>query len=1276
MERLTISKLEKQTIYEIYRACRICGAGGGYRMPIIQNIVALDTSDVELVQKIQECLQLEVRSDDRMPPLICELCVDKVNDYYEFLKQSRQTNIRTRTRLGLPLQTVKKSEPVQSSPGDCTLGDKALACVDKPAPKKSKAGPKCSKKEEDNVNVEEPPVPSPAESRASSVSSRSSRTARRAPTPPRPVRVLKSATKTTPIMLGNKKVAEKEQEKGTESNDFIKAVRGLGKELHDLIQDNQKYDENSLLVPRSMKRKETEPPRPGIIPKRTRATLKEPVKELVKEPSPPRYKPGPKSRQAPREDPKSRTAPKEDPKSRLAPREDPKSRTAPKEDPKSRLALRDPKSLQGAKEDPKSRQAPKEDPKIPVPLKILKSKSKLNVVSTPPKVEEPPPKTTPHCTICDTPFKSHSGLSNHLKTHLVTYTKLCQACNPCGKWFVTTEEAATHHRYHRAATFPYHCRRCFEDYKTLPDYDSHISNGLCMPYDLIPDVKCERCWKTFITSTLMDAHRCQGVDGRPGGNCSKCSRGYLTQRTLKAHQKTCTYKKPAGGLIADPDVLRRLKPMQVRIARCDDLLARTGGRVDASTVKPNHGLDKNYLYPYIRFKSVKPKPLRRILAARGPIRDKPERDRYTHWDSDDSDSNSIIKTVDSLSTLCLKKIFSKNMLGKVPRKKRKEEIDAFDSVNDFSIDSDINNIISSLNDDLNNDCVRRNRKDSLIAIAINDIIGVPNFVPNFKLGNDNVARSSNDVHINDKNESNSNVIAGNESLNEIDKLKDLNDVEIENEGTDTVVSASDISTELHLIESESRDNTRNEAVCERMGDNMETNDTETKNDLDDKNKDENVEINNDEIRNFTSVDGKNNDDHFKDCNETNVQNNHLSTEEDYKYAELNHSENNIDDLDNQDKSDNMQQSSNNGNAITNNDSEVSNDNLGTKNRYENTDINYDLETQNSKHENQNINDLDNSHKSDNVQQNSNNDNVVTNNDSEISNENLESKNNHENIVMNDDLATQNNKHENVNPDHSKILNDNLSIDDDPVINNSETQNENDVQQNSETDTQNDNFNISHKDIKNDDINSHLDNLNEDLNAVNLNSETNTHSDCINSNVDTKYNENTQLHRIEDETKNWDVSKNVLEEPSFEAQNSPEKELQNSAVNGITTSDNFGESIKETKKITNESPIKHSIENLIGDTDKNPDKYIDEVISSIEDIINKNSRNEDTNDHLTNGEHSNQMDDRMLMDALDTHIGEGKEKTDNEKITLDDLLPKNNTPMELDDISDDDFNFDA
>lgn len=60
MDRMLNSKKEKQTIYEIYRACRLCGAGAGYKMPIIQNVVDLDDNDVELKQKIRECVQIEV----------------------------------------------------------------------------------------------------------------------------------------------------------------------------------------------------------------------------------------------------------------------------------------------------------------------------------------------------------------------------------------------------------------------------------------------------------------------------------------------------------------------------------------------------------------------------------------------------------------------------------------------------------------------------------------------------------------------------------------------------------------------------------------------------------------------------------------------------------------------------------------------------------------------------------------------------------------------------------------------------------------------------------------------------------------------------------------------------------------------------------------------------------------------------------------------------------------------------------------------------------------
>lgn len=50
----------------------------------------------------------QVNRDDRMPPLICELCVDKVNDFYEFREMCRATNARVRASLGLPPQTMSQ----------------------------------------------------------------------------------------------------------------------------------------------------------------------------------------------------------------------------------------------------------------------------------------------------------------------------------------------------------------------------------------------------------------------------------------------------------------------------------------------------------------------------------------------------------------------------------------------------------------------------------------------------------------------------------------------------------------------------------------------------------------------------------------------------------------------------------------------------------------------------------------------------------------------------------------------------------------------------------------------------------------------------------------------------------------------------------------------------------------------------------------------------------------------------------------------------------------
>ncbi|KAJ2942295.1 hypothetical protein O0L34_g15843 [Tuta absoluta] len=215
--------LDTKTIYEIFRACRLCGAGGGYKMPIIPSVVGFDCADIELRQKLKECVQIEVNQDDKMPPLICELCVDKVNDFYEFLLMCRETNVKTRQRLGLP-----EPYPQSSSEGDnCILGVTEPVFVqdddDEPLSRRQAGNPPPSKRKEDkkkdrvkslkkelkNLIKTESVSRSTREARATrrdhragSSSSRSSRT-RSSPTPVRETR--QSAT-SSDMTLGRSKI--------------------------------------------------------------------------------------------------------------------------------------------------------------------------------------------------------------------------------------------------------------------------------------------------------------------------------------------------------------------------------------------------------------------------------------------------------------------------------------------------------------------------------------------------------------------------------------------------------------------------------------------------------------------------------------------------------------------------------------------------------------------------------------------------------------------------------------------------------------------------------------------------------------------------------------------------------------------------------------------------------------------------------------------------------------------------------------------------------------
>ncbi|XP_045456246.1 uncharacterized protein LOC123666082 [Melitaea cinxia] len=236
MDGFINSKIEKQTIYEIYRACRLCGAGAGYKMPIIQNVVHLDGAEVELKQKIRECVQIEVHQDDKMPPLICELCVDKVNDFYEFLEMCRHTNKRTRLRLGLPQQAMPRGA-VRPDAGDCILGVTEPVFINedstentlKTRNKSSKSG---KNKRDERTNISSSSKRESRDSRDSRTESRSLRS--KQPSPPR-LRGTKRYNEDDVLLSKMQKSKKTEQPKSI------------------LKRSNIKMEEDSYLTPR-MKR--------------------------------------------------------------------------------------------------------------------------------------------------------------------------------------------------------------------------------------------------------------------------------------------------------------------------------------------------------------------------------------------------------------------------------------------------------------------------------------------------------------------------------------------------------------------------------------------------------------------------------------------------------------------------------------------------------------------------------------------------------------------------------------------------------------------------------------------------------------------------------------------------------------------------------------------------------------------------------------------------------------------------------------------------------------
>ncbi|XP_060808270.1 uncharacterized protein LOC106133670 [Amyelois transitella] len=630
MDSILNSKVEKQTIYEIYRACRLCGGGAGYKMPIVQNVIDLDNNGVELKQKIQECLQIEVHQDDKMPPLICELCVDKVNDFYEFMEMCRHINKRTRLRLGLPLQAHKRiiMSTASSDSGDCILGVTepiyAANDDDKPLSKKSSVkNKKLIKKEiEDDeplsksvkknvskkdIRVKKEPGVKVEEEHASAARKTRQAPSKQASASPRGRATRQSGSDdNTKLSIKRKssddngRLSALKNNSKTSKNLSQPPVKGLQRELKELLDVKVLYktEEESCRTKRSRE--------------------KEPLSENKIE----KY-------------------------------------GVPAKKVKLSLPLKAP---------PKPKAKPKRPP-------------------------SPPPQHV--CAVCGAGSKSAQGLATHLRCHLVTFTPNKLSCNPCGEWFSTGEEGLSHHRRHKSK--PYRCRHCGAIFTLLSEYDDHFETEDCKPFTEVPDKKCPECWRTYPTQLLLDSHRCQGPDGRPGGKCNKCNRTYTLLKNLKKHEVTCTVRKK-GEAIVDPEVEKQLMDTQICLHRCDVLLTNVKGEgYDVSEVDPDFGFDPDRVYPYrYRIKTEPSTGYDTMVAIGDEVKEYYSRD-YVHWDSDDSDTDAEERktNIDSLTTITLKTIFSKKFLGKVPRRRRKSKME--NDCNDFVMSRDINSIIDSLN---------------------------------------------------------------------------------------------------------------------------------------------------------------------------------------------------------------------------------------------------------------------------------------------------------------------------------------------------------------------------------------------------------------------------------------------------------------------------------------------------------------------------------------------------------------------------------------------------
>ncbi|GAB0088309.1 hypothetical protein DMENIID0001_027110 [Sergentomyia squamirostris] len=123
MERFTLNIVDKPK-WSLKNLCRLCGMDNPYKIQILRDDSFYFEDDIPLATKISACCGIQVTKRDKQSQKICNLCVDKINDFYEFREMCTATNLQTRERLGLPLEAPQQP-PIVPPPVQNHIEDRA-----------------------------------------------------------------------------------------------------------------------------------------------------------------------------------------------------------------------------------------------------------------------------------------------------------------------------------------------------------------------------------------------------------------------------------------------------------------------------------------------------------------------------------------------------------------------------------------------------------------------------------------------------------------------------------------------------------------------------------------------------------------------------------------------------------------------------------------------------------------------------------------------------------------------------------------------------------------------------------------------------------------------------------------------------------------------------------------------------------------------------------------------------------------------------------------------